>query len=52
MIRLATPVIDGNGKTAGVLALNYLASELLSRINENTLSVSKPTISLLNSEGY
>ena len=48
VLRLLTPVVDGQGKTRGLLALNYAGNHLLRRLNE--LSIPGETL-LVNSAG-
>jgi diguanylate cyclase (GGDEF)-like protein/PAS domain S-box-containing protein len=51
IIRVGTPVYDDNGKKRGILLINYLASNLISKLREQ-LSDSTGDSFLLNNQGY
>lgn len=51
MIRFSTPSIESNGKTEGIIVLNYLAEAILNDFRDISTN-SKGTLMLLNSDGY
>lgn len=51
MIRISTPVADQQGRKRGVLLLNYLAEDLLARV-QNTDAVSVGDPMMVDQEGY
>lgn len=51
MIRLATPVFDSSGRRRGVVVLNYLAQDMLSRFRSMTVRIAE-RVFLLNDAGY
>lgn len=50
-IRLGTPLLDADGRSQGVLLLNYLGADLLDRIIHTLPEIGRHFF-LLNSEGY
>ncbi len=51
MLRIAVPVADRHGNKAGLVILNYLATELLDTIEAHSVLVDSHTL-LLNRQGY
>lgn len=51
MIRLGTPIFDHQGRKRGVLILNYLGQDLLTRMTASEEG-KKPHLSLVNDSGY
>lgn len=51
MIRLGTPVFDGENRKQGIVVLNYLGDRLLKALKESS-GVSGGNVMLLNSDGY
>ncbi len=51
VIRFASPVFDGRGRVQGMVVLNYLGKELLSRLDAAS-SMGPGRTLLLNEEGY
>ena len=51
MLRLGTPYFNGDGEQKGIVVLNYLASDLLSRFRI-TANASQGALYLLNADGY
>jgi PAS domain S-box-containing protein len=51
VIRLATPIVDDQGKRHGMIFMSYAAKEMLDNFLESLLAI-KERVSLLNSEGY
>ena len=51
MIRLGTPVFDGENQKRGVVVLNYLGNRLLKAVKESS-EMSSGNFMLVNSDGY
>lgn len=51
MVRLATPVVDSSGTTAGVVVLNYLGDHLLDRLRQ-VPATTRARLYLVNPAGY
>ncbi len=51
MVRVASPVVDADGRRHGIVVLNYLAQEMIDRILA-VLGDSSARVSILNEGGY
>jgi diguanylate cyclase (GGDEF)-like protein len=51
MIRIATPIVDEEGKKAGIIIINLCGNYLLSKL-QSTIEKSSGKVMLLNSESY
>ena len=52
MIRIGTPIFDGNNKKRGIALLNFLGDSLIQNIRENVNIVNINELMILNSDGY
>ncbi len=52
MIRIATPVFDKQGKKQGIILFNYLAEQILTKLEEYSNLIQGTQMVLLNAEGY
>jgi len=52
MIRFATPIIDSDGNSNGVVVINYLVQDMFDNVTDLFSDESNSGIEILNSDGY